>query len=218
MIRPALVLRPPPGDAKTAERLAAANIPVIRMPLFAIVPVPWAVPKDEFDALLLTSANAARHAGAPLRLPTIAVGKATADAARHAGYNVVAVGDGDAATALMLAHERGWRRVIRLAGRERTPLDGVTDAVVYASKARPVPPDALWIAEGAVALLHSTRAARRFVDLVDRDAVARDTVRLAAISAKVAAAAGAGWAEVAIAAAPDDGALVRAAAILAIDP
>ncbi len=218
MSRPALVLRPAPGDAMTAERLAAAGIPAIQLPLFAIVPMPWTMPDGAFDALLLTSANAARHAGAPIALPTIAVGAATADAARDAGYDVVAMGDDDAAAALMLAHERGWRRVVRLAGRERTPLEGVTDAIVYASEPRPVPPDAMQVAEGAVALLHSTRAARRFADLVDRDAVPRTSIRLAAISAKVAAAAGTGWGAVAIAAAPDDHALVCAAAILAIDP
>ena len=218
MSRPALVLRPPPGDASTAERLTAVGIPAIRLPLFAIVPVPWTMPDGAFDALLLTSANAARHAGAPVALPTIAVGAATADAARDAGYDVMAVGHDDAAAALMLAHEHSWRRVLRLAGRERTPLEGVTDAIVYASEARPVLPDTMRIAEGAVALLHSARAARRFAELVDRDAIPRTTIRLAAISAKVAAVADTGWAAVAIAATPDDHALVRAAAILAIDP
>ena len=77
---------------------------------------------------------------------------------------------------------------------------------------------ALAAARGRVALLHSPRAAHRFADLVDRDAVPRDTIRLATLSEKIAAAAGAGWAAVASVDRSDDDRLVALAAKLAIDP
>jgi uroporphyrinogen-III synthase len=220
--RPALVLRPAPGDRATVARLEPAGLVAIRLPLFQIVPLPWVPPVGEHDALLLTSANAVRHAGPGLEalrgLPAIAVGKATAEAARAAGLQVVATGQDDGLAALALAHARGWRRVVRLAGREPTPLDGVTDLMVYASEPSHVPGGALAVARGAVALLHSARAAARFAALVDRDGVSRDAVRLAAISAKVVAAAGPDWGATRVADAPCDAALVAAAMTLAIDP
>ncbi len=220
--RPALVLRPAPGDAATAARLAEAGLAAIRLPLFTIVPLPWAVPEGGFDTLLLTSANAVRQAGAGLAalsgMPVIAVGSATAEAAGAAGLRVAAVGDTDGVAAIALAHARGWRRILRLTGRERTALGGITDVAVYASDPLPLPKGALDVARGAVALLHSTRAAERFAELIRRDGVPRSEVRLAAISDKVSRAAGSGWGAVGIADAPDDASLVATAATLAIDP
>ena len=222
MTRRVLVLRPAPGDAATAERLAAVGLKAIRLPLFEIVPVSWTPPPDDHDVLLLTSANAVRHAGSGLEIyrtiPTIAVGHATADAARAAGLDVVAIGNDDAAAALALAQARGWRSILRLAGRERTRLHDVTDVVVYASEPLALPAKALEVASGAVALLHSARAAERFALLTNVGGVQRRDVRLAAISNKVATAAGAGWGAITVAATPDDAGLVIAAATLAIDP
>ena len=67
------------------------------MPLFQIEPITWRAPDaGQFDALLLTSANAVRVGGpglAALRdLPVHAVGEATAAAAREAGFDVATVG------------------------------------------------------------------------------------------------------------------------------
>jgi uroporphyrinogen-III synthase len=67
--------------------------------------------------------------------------------------------------------------------------------------------------EGQVAMLHSPRAAQRFAALATT--IDRGAVRLAALSAAVADAAGSGWAERAIAAARDDAALVALARRLA---
>lgn len=220
--RPALVLRPAPGDAATAARLAKAGLKAIRLPLFKVVPLPWSVPEAAFDTLLLTSANAVRQAGAGLEalsgLPVIAVGSATAEAAEAAGLHVAATGDTDGVAAIALAHARGWRRILRLTGRERTALGGITDVAVYASDPLPLPDGALDVARGAVALLHSTRAAERFSELIGRHGVPRGAVRLAAISDKVARAAGRGWDAVCIADAPNDASLVATATTLAIDP
>ncbi len=70
------------------------------VPLFEVVPVAWDADPEQFDAVAMTSANAARHGGAGLarftHLPLFAVGEATADAAREAGFNDVRVGSGNA--------------------------------------------------------------------------------------------------------------------------
>jgi uroporphyrinogen-III synthase len=219
--RHAVVLRPAPGDAETAARLEAAGLEAVQLPLFAVMPLPWTVPNGTYDALLLTSANAVRHAGRGLdalrALPVAAVGAATAEAATAAGLDVQVTGDRDATTAVTLAHARGWRRIVRLAGQDRTVLPDVTDVPVYASA--PVDPvaGALRVAEGSVVLLHSARAARYFASLSERDDIARSLVRVAALSDAIAEAAGTGWDRVAIASAPTDTALVAAAATLAID-
>lgn len=204
------VLRPEPGNAATAARLADHD--VLRLPLFTVAPTAWAVPDlGPIDALLATSANAFRHGGAGLatlkHLPVIAVGAATARAAAAAGFAVDAVGAGDASTAVALA---GDRRLLHLTGRDHVAIPGVPALPVYAADPVPVPPDALAELTGRVALLHSPRAARRLDALVDSG---RGTIALATISPAVARAAGTGWRAIAVAPAPSDEALV----ITAID-
>lgn len=216
MSPPVAVLRPEPGNASTAARLEAAGRRAIRLPLFAIRAIAWEAPDPaRFDALLATSANAFRHGGAGLArltgLPVVAVGEATAAAARAAGFRVTMTGDANAA-ALAVRLEDG-RRLLHLAGRERTEVgfDAGTETItVYAADALPVPEASVRALAGAVALLHSARAARRLGELADA-ADLRGTIRIAALSAAVAAAAGEGWAGVTVAAIPRDAALVAAA-------
>lgn len=93
-----LVVRPEPGSTRTLARLHALGVDAAAFPLFATVPVPWDAPDPAaHDALLITSANAVRHAGPTLaalaHLPVIAVGAQTAEAARGAGLSAAA-GDG----------------------------------------------------------------------------------------------------------------------------
>lgn len=217
--RRALVLRPEPGNARTVAALRGAGIDAVGVPLFAVRGLPWQVPDPSgFDALLLTSANAVRLAGAGLAslaaLPVVAVGAATATAARAAGLRVALTGNGDAAT--VVAAAAAYPRLLHLAGREHVALSGVARAIVYASEAVAVAPEQLTAAVDGVVLLHSARAAARFAVLA-RD-LPHDRVRVAALSAAVAVAAGKGWKRVAIADAPSDAHLVAAAAMLAIDP
>lgn len=216
MPRRALVLRPAPGNARTCAALAAAGVAAVALPLFRIVPCAWAAPDPAaHDALLLTSANAVRQAGAGLarlaHLPVVAVGAATAEAARGAGLSVALTGSGDVAA--VVARAGAWPRLLHLAGRERIAHPGVVAITVYASEAVDVPPEALAGAGGAVVLLHSPRAAARFVALLGTRS--RADIRVAALSDAVAAAAGAGWDALAVAPEPDDAALVAAAARLA---
>jgi len=211
--RPIAVLRPEPGNGRTADRLAALGATVIRRPLFAIVPVAWTPPDPaDFDALVLTSANAVRHAdiaATPLsRLPVWAVGSATATAARAAGLRVVRTG---AAGVAALTADRGETRLLHLAGRERMAVPGVTAITVYAADPRPVTP-ADWAGlSGSVALLHSARAARA---LAAGD-VDRARIRLAALSPAILAAAGPGWGRSTAVAVPEEDALLAAAIALA---
>ena len=213
------VLRPEPGNAATAARLEALGHHVLRLPLFRVVPVAWDVPDPaEFDGLLVTSANAIRHAGAGVgrlkALPVHAVGAATARAAEHAGFTVAATGETNVAALLERVEARA---LLHLAGRDhaRTGAPVVATAVVYASEPAPLPPGALDLLAGGVALVHSPRAARRLRDLFDAAGIPRAEVALAAISAATRDAAGPGWARIAIAPRPDDATLVAAARLLA---
>jgi uroporphyrinogen-III synthase len=217
------VLRPEPGNAATAAAIEALGLTAIRLPLFDVHAIDWVAPDAaRFDALLLTSANAPRRAGpglAALRaLPVHTVGDATAAAAREAGLEVVAVGDRDGAALVSAAAARGVGRALLLGGRDRAveghPIIAETIAV-YASEPVAVAVEALDELAGSVVLIHSPRAARRIADLIDRAGIDRRTIRIAAISAAAADAAGGDWDRVAAAAAPEDVALIALARSLA---
>lgn len=221
---PLLVLRPQPGAAATAARARRLGMHPMVSPLFAIRPIepaPWGDPPD---AVLLTSANAARALGGWARpllgVPAYAVGAATAAAATAAGFARVVAGDGDAAAIVALAAGQGVRRMLHLAGREHhaaaDPRVMIERRICYAADAVACLPAAAVEAcrAGAVALLHSPRAAGLFARLVDGAGVPRGGVGVAALSPAIAAAAGSGWRAVACAARITDAALLAAAAEL----
>lgn len=220
MTRPVAVLRPEPGSAVTAARVEAAGLTAIRLPLFAVHALDWAVPDPAaFDALMLTSANAPRLAGSGLdalaQLPVFAVGPATAAAAEARGLTIAGAGMRDGADLAATLAARGFTRALLLAGRERHLQAGgvIADAIaVYASDPLPIDAMTIELLAGGVALLHSARAAERFAALAGP---IRASLRLAAISPAVADAAGPGWARVAAAPSPDDSALVALARRLA---
>ncbi len=217
MALPLLVLRPEPGNGASVERARAAGLDPVALPLFAIEPVAWSVPAIEgVDALLLTSANAIRHAGAGLgalgALPVWCVGPATAAAARAAGLDVVRTGTAGV-DALLADAPSLPARLLWLTGDPRhdpAPIAGLTLTAITVYRARALPVDARRLAGPAVAMLHSARAAARLAAL----APDRSTIAIVAISTAVALAAGDGWAEVAIAPTPDEGAMVALAAAL----
>jgi uroporphyrinogen-III synthase len=220
-----LVLRPEPGASATAARAAALHLPAVVAPLFTIAPVGWSAPDPaHFGAILLTSANAARHGGGQLagftRLPVYAVGDATATAARSAGFGKVVAGTKDGAAMIARAAADGVRRLLHLTGREHLPVSHpaitIERRMVYAAQAAGRLPAAARDALGkrSVALLHSPRAAATFRTLVVGAGLVPDHIRIAAISPAALAAAGDGW-EAAIAAeSPNDDALLAAAARL----
>lgn len=134
----------------------------------------------------------------------------------QAGLRVVASGRGGLQP-LLDRHQPEHRRLLRLAGRERTVLDPpeattIITREVYASEAVP-PPEALLeaLTEPALALLHSGEAAARLLSLCVERGLDRSRVHLAAISPRVAARAGPGWASIRSAAHPEDSALLALA-------
>lgn len=215
-----LVVRPEPGQSRTAARLRASGGNVLGWPLFAAAPVTWTAPDpDRFDALLVTSANGVRLAGPELArlagLPVIAVGAESAAVARAAGLTVTVTGDGGVADALAQARTAGFTRPLHLAGQEHV-ASGHPTVIVYASA--DVATDAAAFANAAhhrIVLLHSVRAARRVADLID---ATRQAVAIAALSPAVHTAAGDGWAFADVAPTPTDAAVCALALQRAIDP
>jgi uroporphyrinogen-III synthase len=216
-----LITRPQPAADATAARLEAMGHRVLVSPLLVPVAMAWTPPAQPPTALLLTSANAVRLSGAPAdwrALPVFAVGSATATAARAAGFGDVRDAGGDVAAALKLAAEAGAASILHLAGADRTdaPLPhGLTVEVriVYTATLEALTIDAVAALRGGtidVVLLYSARTAAQFAVQMDNAGHDRSRVNLAAISPAVADAAGAGWAEIVVAAEPNEDSLFTA--------
>jgi len=215
---PLIVTRPDPGGAATVGRAKALGLDARHLPLFAAKPMPWTPPATlDFDALLVTSAQAARLAGSGLAglasLPVYAVGSATAEALEAAGLRVEMAGSTDGQDLLGVMTSRKIQKILWLCARDRSAFDtlGATLVPLPCYAVDPIDPPPAWaqmIAAPAVLLAHSMRGAARISELVGS---ARAHLRLAAISPKVAAAAGSGWSEVAVAVRPDDAALLAQA-------
>lgn len=211
-MRRLVILRPEPGASASVERARAAGLEAVAVPLFEIRPLAWTAPDPaRFDAVLMTSANAARHGGKGLgkltSLPVHAVGRATAEAARDAGFAVASVGDGTGAE--LVAGLADDVRLLHLGGRHRRDLR-VTDTIAVYESVELDRPKQLDKLAGSVAAVHSPRAGRRLAELADD----RRSIAVAAISAAAAEACGGGWERVAVASAPHDPALLALAARL----
>lgn len=216
-----LVLRPQPGADETAARARALGLEPVVAPIFAVRALAWTPPDPAgFDAVMLTSASAARQASDGLTpfkpLPCYAVGEATAAAAAQAGFADIRIGPDDGSTLLLMMAEDGVRRAFHACGEDHIALGhpdvAITRLPVYAAEgAGRLPGEAeAALRGGAIALLHSPRAARLFAEL----AGARGGISIAAISARTARAAGEGWRAVAVAPMPRDQALLELAAKL----
>lgn len=208
---PLLIVRPEPGASATLRRAQALGIDAQSIPLFTIAPVGWTPPEvTAFDALLISSANAVRHAGPELAalstLPAYAVGPTTAAAVTTAGLMLMATGDAGAQAMVDAMIANGARNILWLCGSDRSALlpgaARITPLATYRATALSAPPawDAA-IAHPAVLLLHSARAARRAAELAGP---ARKHLIALAISAAVADAAGTGWRRCVSATRPDD--------------
>ena len=184
----------------------------VQRPLFAVGALPWTAPDPAaFDGLLLTSANAIRHGGPELaRLRTLdvfAVGEATAEAARAAGFRVAVTGA--AGVDALLAALPGQQRLLHLTGVDHRRADTrhlvLSQAVYLAAPLAPELP-----AGDLVALIHSPRAGARLADLARN----RRAIAIAAISAAAARACGEGWASLDWPARPNDADLLALGARL----
>jgi uroporphyrinogen-III synthase len=227
-VTPAIIaIRPEPGCSATVEAGRSTGLAIEGHPLFEIRPLAWNPPGDDsFDALLLGSANAIRHAGPALaRLrdkPAYAVGDTTAAAAEAAGLTVAAVGQGELQA--LLDTLAGPLRLLRLTGAEHvslTPPRGIeiVTRIAYESVPLPLPRSlAEKLGTGALVLLHSAAAARHFASECDRCGVPRNAVSLAALGPRIAAAAGDGWRQVRAAAEPREAALLALARDMCQEP
>ncbi|MEM6974295.1 MAG: uroporphyrinogen-III synthase [Pseudomonadota bacterium] len=217
-----LVVRPEPGAGETIAALAAEGIPALACPPSRIIAAdPLPAPPASFDAVVLTSANAARVMGRRLAgWPAWCVGAKTAEAARAAGCAPVHSAEGDgrelaarlaAEPAMTLFHPRGADTALALGPLLAPAGHGYRDAIVY--RAEPVgaldPEAAAALAARRVALaaFWSPRGARLFLDALDdapaaaRRALAEAT--LLALSPAVAEALGGAAQGVVTASRPD---------------
>ena len=225
---PLVVIRPQPGNEASTALARAAGLDARGFPLFEVVAKSWeAVPPGSHDALLIGSAQVFLQGGrglAALRgVPVYAVGEATAAAARSAGFDVARTGTGSL-QALLGELDPRHRRLLRLTGQERVQVTlpaGVSmdERVVYASVPRALPAELeALLRTPAIALLHSAEAAHHLTAECVRLGIRRAPLRLAALSSRIAQAAGDGWGEVAVAAYPDDKALLALARQMCQDP
>jgi uroporphyrinogen-III synthase len=223
-MRPLVIVRPQPGASATAKAARQMGLDARTIPLFAIEPVEWAVPDvGEFDALVFTSANAIREAGAGLErlreLEAHCVGEATAAAALEAGFAVATTGRGGVDA--LLGELPPGLRLLHLCGvhwhEPAAEAQAITHVPVYRSVGLPVGPE-LRAVEGAVVAIHSPRSAATLARAVDEAGIDRAGTVIAAISRAAAAAAGQGWERIEVASEPADSALLPLAAELCNNP
>lgn len=220
-IRRVWVTRAEPGAARTADRLRALGFTPIVAPLLTLAPLPGALDAapspDAVAVLALTSPNGV-EAFAPLiprfrHHPVFAVGDATAEAARAAGFADVRSASGDIhALARLIAAEAPPGPLLAPGAREPAgdlpallPGRPVQRLPVYAAfethGPAPEPFDAV--------MLHSPRAARALAADLARPA---STGRVAICISDAAAAPlrPFDFAEIRIADAPDEAAMLSA--------
>lgn len=213
-MRKLVILRPEPGASASAARARALGLEPLICPLFAVQPIAWTPPDPTpFEALLLTSANSVRHGGDGLgklvNLPVLAVGQATADAARAAGFTVTTIGSAGATVLLGALPTR--QKLLHLAGEDHADIDSRHDLeTVNVYRAGAIADPALPAVTNMVVAVHSPRAGARLAEVVDDR---KDSV-IAAISEGAAMACGPGWQTVEWAREPSDSALLALAARL----
>lgn len=167
------ITRAEPGASRTAERVRALGHEPVTAPLLEVHALPGAVDLDGVGALAFTSANGVRAFAdrCPDRgLPVFAVGAATAEAARKAGFQAVASAEGDLdALADLIAGAEGRFAGTVLAPGPREPAgdlpralaaQGIRARALALYETLPVPPPRGMAPVDAV-LIHSPKAAER---------------------------------------------------------
>ena len=198
-----LLTRPEEDSADLARLLAGLGHEAVVAPLLAIRFIDGAaIPDRAWQALLVTSANSARALGRLAvaenlkNVPVLAVGEASAEAARAEGFAQVhaAGGDVDALAALAVTMlDPAGGPLLHAAGSvvagDLVSLLGargfdVERAVLYEAEKTPVLPDrtVARLNEGTIdgALFYSPRTARHFVRLVQEAGIAK---RLGSVTA-----------------------------------
>ena len=226
-----LVTRAREDAEEVARRLSRRGVEPVLEPLLTIVPrAGAAVELDGVQAIVVTSANGVRALAAATSqraLPVLAVGDASARAARGAGFSAVTSAAGDVDALARLATERldaaggevlhvaGSRVAGDLAGALAAAGLGYRRAVLYEARvARALSPRALRLLRDRAidgALFFSPRAAATFVSLARQARLATACTEVTAfcLSPAVAAAAGSiAWRDVRVAERSDQEALL----------
>jgi len=190
--RTVLVTRAAKQGAATAMRLRQRGYDVVVAPLVRIERLPATIPPAP-QAILVTSSNGADALadGSGGRLvPILAVGQATADALRHAGFTDVVSADGDAQALAALALQRldpARGPVIHVRGAEirYSPLDPLREAgfetgeaILYRTVAIRTLPDT--VVRCDTALIYSPGSARRLREAMPDPAPRLDIVAISA--------------------------------------
>lgn len=225
-----LVTRPQQDSERLADILALCGHEVIVSPLLSIVPLEWEFPSENIDALVLTSHNAvtSRHNEKLTSLSCYCIGDATAAAARAAGFSVVAACGSDRTALVQKIAADNIGHALFLSGHEeRADLVAELAASGVAATRRRVydaqavgafsPAAAAALQENQVdrVLLFSPRSAALFSVLFERLPQAeKSRVALACLSAAVADAAGADWAQIVVAHQPTTTHLLAASGLL----
>jgi len=206
------VTRARPGAERTAGRLAALGFTPLVVPLLEIRPFDVTIDLTGVEILAFTSLNGVAAFAArsgDRSLPVLAVGDATAEAARDAGFTQVRSDGGDlGALAALIRQEAAGLSILHPCAAE--PAGDLAGAVGDGAKVRAVPvygaqetgaaPPEDWDA----VLFHSPRAARAL------PAVTRGGVAVALSPAVAAPLSDRGFAAVHIATAPTETALLEA--------
>jgi uroporphyrinogen-III synthase len=217
------ITRAMPEAERTADRLRARGATPILAPLLAIEPIAFDTDLSGVQALLFTSANGVRafaQASHDRNAPVLAVGEATARAARETGFADVRAGEGDSRALAVLAvselspaagkllHISGAHVAGDLAGDLAAAGFTAERRIVYAAVAASAPPQA-FAGPLDIVLFHSARAAQIYLDL---GAPAAGRLTAACLSPAIAAAAAAApWARLVVAPYPNEAALIDAA-------
>lgn len=209
--------RTEPGASRTAARLAARGFEPLIAPVLAIRPILQPAPDlTGITALAFTSPNGVAvfaDLSADRSLPVFAVGDATAERARQAGFATVASASGALSDLAWLISGEATGRILvpgarQPAGDLDALLNGAVETVILpiyeATETKATPP-----ADFDAVLVHSPRAAQAVAGVLGRTGGAG---RLAvAISAAAAAPlAAAGFAEIRTAGEPTDAAVLLA--------
>jgi uroporphyrinogen-III synthase len=181
-----LITRPQTGAADTAARVTALGLHPVVAPLLGICALSAALPSAErVQAVLIASGNALPGFPAAYHsLPLLAVGDASAAAARAAGFEGVLSADGDAAALIALVGRQcdpGGRPLLLAAGRGQSMklaaglralgFRVIRHAVYAAIPVRALPAAAIMaLRDGSLraALFFSAETARQFARLLIR--------------------------------------------------
>jgi uroporphyrinogen-III synthase len=224
-----LITRTQPGAQVSQVQLQAVGHQAIVVPAAIISPTHANIDCTGVQALLMTSAAAARHAviGPVLAaLPVYAVGDATAEAATKAGFTNVISAGGDGATLAVLAADRmktNAGALLHLRGNEVAgDVTGMLSACgfetrfveVYDTKDHPDFQEEICrhLAEkSGFVLFHSPAGARRFANAIERRRIDLDAWSAIGLSpACLASLQNKGFAHLISASQPDDSALMEA--------